>query len=281
VLVNSHSFLCNLPSRSIQRIRWRPADSNSAKEIIGFLLEKFETIAVLDIRPHLGDSTSSYLAAACEALAALNERGVRRSEFQSLLISHTSFRYESFDVPKDIKALVKLDIGLKSLKATDETSGNPYQIQRDEKRILGFPHDIVLCQVCERQYAHNSGNRTLGVIYRSEINTCMSCSEYCSICDSAATRAEHIDEDYLLEGRCYHGDGEILSFCEEHSDTNLCEVCNMAQCNDHLLTCALALEEGCRCCIDCCDVCPSCNKWYCEEHMDSYCHAFHECKGGD
>jgi hypothetical protein len=106
-----HSFLGNLPSRSSQRPRWWPENSKTAKDIIIVVLEKFESIAMLDIRPHLGDSTSVYFTAACEAIITLNEKGIRRDQFKQLLISHTSYRPEKIDMGKYMEVLTKLDSG--------------------------------------------------------------------------------------------------------------------------------------------------------------------------
>ncbi|GAB5589156.1 hypothetical protein Unana1_04056 [Umbelopsis nana] len=207
-MCNIMSFLNNLPSRSVQSIQWRPESSDAAKEIILYVMEKFEYIRELNIRPHLGNPSSQYLIAACEAVSELNQNGIQRRDFKQLLISNTSYRYEVADLKNCNRIMNKLQKGILALQ------GKPNAAHASSD--IGPCHDLALCQVCKAQFARTCGKPICLACPNNSFKVCLSCSEYCSVCDQQVCPEHDEDEDEdepdveFLDGRCYHGDGPVL-----------------------------------------------------------------------
>ncbi|KAG2187826.1 hypothetical protein INT44_005516 [Umbelopsis vinacea] len=243
---------------------------------IQFTLQKFDALELLDVRPHLGNSTSEYLQAAYTALRQLHDTNIRCTKFRTLMIANTSFRQETIKYKRDTALMDSLQQELEWL-ANGEQEQDEIQPSKTQDKILA--HDLAICEVCESRLAHTSGNKSCFIepCDHPIFNMCLSCAEYCSACDalicpdhSPYISSEMINGDYFLEGRCYHGNGEILRYCRLHEETNMCHGCESAQCEHHLQTCASREEEGpchsgSRMCIDCCFECPICNNLYCND----------------
>ncbi|CAO3684370.1 unnamed protein product [Umbelopsis ramanniana] len=257
--------------------------------IIQFTLQKFDAIEVLDVRPHIGDSTSRYLLAAYTAIRSLHKMNIRRTKLKALMIANTSFRQEIIKDEHDTTMMERLQQELECLADV------PYDKDRlpsgkTEDKIIA--HDLAICEMCDSQFAHTSGSKTciMEACANQKFNVCLSCTEYCSACDTQICpdhpgEYDEIAEDYFLEGRCYHGDGEMLRYCSQHEDTNLCCKCQLAQCEHHLQTCVNRDGDGpCRSgsitCIDCCVQCPVCSCWYCEDCYVSEEHELFHSKNG-
>lgn len=258
------SFLSCLPSQAVKRIRWRPKDSTETEEIIRFVFERFSSIEELDIRPYLGDATSTYIEVIEQVLSQLAQQQTRCCKLEKLLISHTSFRHERVALfTTETRMIKKIDQHLKSV------TGQEHKSKAESKN-----HDAAICQDCKKQYAHTSGNSTCMVCHSKIPPMCLSCTDYCSLCDSQVCTNCLDEEEPCLDGRCYHGDGEVLQFCREHEDSNSCEICGFAQCDDHLKTCEASKITGCMVCIDCCTECQLCGKYNCSS---TKCVEYHMC----
>jgi hypothetical protein len=205
-----------------------------------------------------------------------------------MLIANTSFRQEPIRRDDDLELMATVQQVLHCLTNLQNEQDESQPIENEDKKKY---HDLAFCEMCDSQFAHTSGKRTCILPCNDkEFNVCLSCTEYCSICD-AQVCPDHPDfyetltEEFFLEGRCYHGDGEMLRYCVEHEDTNLCDVCQLAQCEHHLQTCANRqggglCQSGSKICIDCCLQCPDCNNWYCEECFMSEHHEVLHQKSG-
>jgi hypothetical protein len=259
------------------------------QRIIQFTLQKFDTLEVLNVRPHLSDSTSKYLLAAYTALRSLHDMNIQCIKFRTLMIANTSFRQEIIKDERDTTLMDSLQQELEWL-ANVQQEQDDIQSGKIQDKILA--HDLAICEMCDSQFAHTSGNKTciIAACDHRKFNVCLSCTEYCSACD-AQICPDHPDEydtiaeDYFLEGRCYHGNGEMLRYCALHEETNLCHNCQLAQCEHHLQTCGNRVEEGpcqsgSRTCIDCCAQCPLCRGWYCKDCYVSEDHYIYHRKHG-
>jgi hypothetical protein len=163
------------------------------EEIIRFVFKKFCSIEELDIRPHLGDVSSTYIAAIERVLGQLDEEETRCYHLVQLLISHTSFRYERVvSFTTQTKLLQKIEQHLTSISGRENES--------NEKARY---HDAAICQDCQKQFAHTSGDKTCMLCPSTLSPMCLSCTEYCSLCDSQICSNCLDEEEACLDGRCY------------------------------------------------------------------------------
>ncbi|KAG2178962.1 hypothetical protein INT43_001809 [Umbelopsis isabellina] len=135
--LRGHSFLSCLPSQAIKRIKWRPKDSTEAEEIIRFVFEKFSSIEELDIRPYLGDATSTYIEVIEQVLNQLAQQQTRCCKLEQLLISHTSFRHERVALfTTETRMIKKIDQHLQSIIG-----------QNNESKTESKHHDVAILPV--------------------------------------------------------------------------------------------------------------------------------------
>ncbi|KAI9287504.1 hypothetical protein BC943DRAFT_358030 [Umbelopsis sp. AD052] len=138
-------FLINLPASSVQIIRWRPESSEAMVNIIQFTLQKFDTLELLDVRPHLGNSTSEYLQAAYTALRQLHDTNIRCTKFRTLMLANTSFRQETIMYKRDTALMDSLQQELEWLANREQKQD---EIQPAGTKVASLSRAIIQYLTC-------------------------------------------------------------------------------------------------------------------------------------